>query len=171
MSHADDTTLPCEQCGGDKETGHQRLCAVDTHVSQPEDADELPAEETRSSDPERPSLSVHKLQVEIKPYKPTRQNKYTITFYSSHSQPKGLPPFSYAVVGSVLGNTKFQAFLTAPSPADAAYAVSDYFLVVDVETVQAGYAGIAEAPLRGTIVPDEPTTVFGRIARWLFGHG
>ena len=168
MSHADDTTLPCEQCGGDKETGHQRLCPADAAPAARDDEPELPAE---GSATERPTASTYKLQVEVKPYKPTRQNKYTITFYSSHSQPKGLPPFSYAVVGSVLGNTKFQAFLTAPSPADAAYAVSDYFLVVDVETVQAGYAGIAEAPLRGTIVPDEPTTFLGRIARWLFGHG
>lgn len=168
MSHPDDTTLPCEQCGGDKETGHQRLCSAEAAPAARDDEPELPAEDNAT---ERLTASAYRLQVEVKPYKPTRQNKYTITFYSSHPQPKGLPPFSYAVVGSVLGNTKFQAFLTAPSPADAAYAVSDYFLVVDVETVQAGYAGIAEAPLRGTIVPDEPTTVFGRIARWLFGHG
>lgn len=98
-----------------------------------------------------------------------RMSKFTVTFYSHSTEPKSLPDFPYAVAGTVLAHTKFLAYVKAESASEAQEKVVEFFDVAQVSSIEAGWNQMEEAPLRGTILPDQPAGLFYRIFRYLFG--
>lgn len=89
--------------------------------------------------------------------------KFTVTFYSQSSEPESLPNFSYAVVGTVLGHTKFLAYVEAEDPQHAAYGVHAFFEVAQVDCVDDGHRSAEGAPLRGTVAVARPRGFLSRI--------
>lgn len=93
----------------------------------------------------------------------TLRRKFTVAFYCLSSEPNSLPSFPYAVAGTVLGHTKFLAFMEAEDPTQAAYNVSAYFDVAQVESVEDDWRAMPDAPLRGTVATSTPRGFFSRL--------
>lgn len=93
----------------------------------------------------------------------TRKRRFRISFYSKSSEPSQLPPFAYAVSGTVLGHTKFIAYLHTYDEAEAQYQVRDSFDVEQVECIDYNWDGIDPETLRGTITDVRPKGFFSRL--------
>lgn len=91
------------------------------------------------------------------------RRRFTVAFYCLSSEPNSLPSFPYAVAGTVLGHTKFLAFMEAEDPTQAAYNVSAYFDVAQVESVDDGWRAMPDAPLRGTVATPTPRSFLARL--------
>ena len=96
-------------------------------------------------------------------YRPGKAKKFSVTFYSKDTEPLSLPNFAYAIAGTVLGHTKFVAYVQAEDPAQAAYRVNDYFEVAQIDLVEAGWTNMQDAPLRGTIATTHTPGFWSRI--------
>lgn len=96
-------------------------------------------------------------------HRPGKAKKFSVTFYSKDTEPLSLPNFAYAIAGTVLGHTKFVAYVQAEDPAQAAYRVNDYFEVAQIDLVEAGWTSMLDAPLRGTIVTNITPGFWARI--------
>lgn len=92
-----------------------------------------------------------------------KQRRFTVAFYCVSSEPSSLPSFPYAVAGTVLGHTKFLAFMEAEDPTQAAYNVNAYFDVAQVESVDDGWRAMPDAPLRGTVATSAPRSFLARL--------
>lgn len=95
--------------------------------------------------------------------RPVKLRKFTVTFYSQNSEPDSLPNFSYAVVGTVLGHTKFLAYVEAEDPQHASYGVNAFFEVAQIDCVADGHQAIEGAPLRGTVAAAHPRSFLSRL--------
>lgn len=92
-----------------------------------------------------------------------KMRKLTVTFYSEQAEPNSLPDFAYAVAGTVLGHTKFLAYVEAEDPSQAAYGINAFFEVAQVESVSDGWCSFQDAPLRGTVAATRPRGFFSRL--------
>ncbi len=105
-----------------------------------------------------------RLKVAAKPSTPpAKRRRFTVTFYCLSSEPSSLPSFAYAVAGTVLGHTKFFAYLETEDPQQAAYQINAFFDVAQVECVSDGWLTMQDAPLRGTVASATPRSLLQRI--------
>lgn len=94
---------------------------------------------------------------------PTKPRRFTVTFYCLSSEPGSLPSFAYAVAGTVLGHTKFLAYMEAEDPQQAAYQINAFFDVAQVESVSDDWLSKQDAPLRGTVASTTPRSLLQRL--------
>lgn len=94
---------------------------------------------------------------------PAKRRRFTVTFYCLSSEPGSLPSFAYAVAGTVLGHTKFLAYMETEDPQQAAYQINAFFDVAQVESVSDDWLTIQDAPLRGTVASTTPRSLLQRL--------
>lgn len=118
----------------------------------------------KPSDPMRTGGIVRGLRQQAAPQpKATKRRRFTVTFYCVSSEPNSLPSFPYAVVGSVLGHTKFLAYMEAEDPQQASYQINAFFDVAQVECVSDDWQSMQDAPLRGTVASSTPRGWLSRL--------
>ena len=95
--------------------------------------------------------------------KPAKRRRFTVIFYCLSSEPNSLPSFAYAVAGTVLGHTKFLAYMEAEDPQQASYQINAFFDVAQIESVADDWQSMQDAPLRGTVASATPRGWFSRL--------
>lgn len=95
--------------------------------------------------------------------KAVKRRRFTVLFYCVNSEPSSLPSFPYTVAGTVLGHTKFLAYMEAEDPQQAAYQINAFFDVAQVESVSDDWQSMQDAPLRGTVASSTPRSLFSRL--------
>lgn len=163
----------CVDCGADNRNGHKCSNQFSEDIllqDEPELEYALNMAHGRMSTQEASSTKSFYLHAGLAgPDRSVKQYPFTVSFYSHHADPQALPPFPYTMIGCVLGHTKFAAFVMAPCATDAQYTVSDFFSVVQVESVEPGMETMSGSHLRGTIVPLPARNIFMRAWHYLFG--
>jgi len=95
--------------------------------------------------------------------RPVKRRRFTVSFYCVRPEPNSLPTFAYSVAGTVLGHTKFLAYMEAEDPQQASYQINAFFDVAQIESVADDWHSMQDAPLRGTVASWTPRSLLSRL--------